>query len=91
MECQLNALRKCITPSAIRKALSHLPKTLDETYDRILKNIPLEYQREASCVLHLLIVSRRPLTLEEVAEAVIVDCENEVFDPENRLRINMTY
>ena len=70
----------------LEKALCQLPKSLDETYNRILNNIPKEYQREAHCVLHLLVISYRPLNLKEVAEAVAVDCENEIFDPEDRLR-----
>lgn len=86
MECQLDSLRKCLTPPAVKRALCQLPKTLDETYNRILNSIPEEYQREARCVLHLLVVSYRPLTLGEVAEAVAVDCENEIFDPADRLR-----
>ena len=70
----------------MRHALRNLPPTLDATYDRILINIPHEYRREAHCALQLLTVSRRPLTLHEVAEAVAIDPERETFDPENRLR-----
>ena len=52
----------------------------------LLINIPKEYEREARCVLHLLVISYRPLNLKEMAEAVAVDCENEIFDSEDRLR-----
>ncbi|OCL00076.1 uncharacterized protein K441DRAFT_725738 [Cenococcum geophilum 1.58] len=31
VECQLNAPRKCLKPSAVKKALSTLPKSLDGT------------------------------------------------------------
>ena len=86
MECQLEALRKCLTVSSVRHALCNLPPTLDATYERILINIPQEYRREAHCTLQLLTVSRRPLKLHEVAEAVAIDPEREIFDPENRLR-----
>lgn len=85
VECQLETLRKCITVAAIEKALTGLPKTLDDTYNRILDSIPEEYQKEAFCVMQLLTVSYHPLTIAEVAEAVAIDCENEEFDPENRL------
>lgn len=85
VECQLDSLRKCITPSSVRKTLLQLPKTLDQTYDRILKSIPDEYRREVDCVMHLLVVSYRPLTIAEVAEAVAVDCENDRFDPGDRM------
>ncbi|KAH6665710.1 hypothetical protein B0J14DRAFT_605694 [Halenospora varia] len=43
--CQLDALQKCLTPHATRKSLSGLPKTLDETYDRIPCSIDQEYFR----------------------------------------------
>ena len=86
VECQLESLKRCLTPSAVRRTLSTLPKTMDDTYLRILKGIPGEYQKEVRCVLHLLFVSFRPLTLKEVAEALAVDYEAEVFDAENRLR-----
>jgi hypothetical protein len=86
VECQLETLRKCLSALAIRKTLSTLPKTLDETYDRILCNIPEEYHKEAGSVLQLLAVSFRPLTLEEVAEAIAIDSETEVFRVENRLQ-----
>jgi hypothetical protein len=86
VECQLNALRKCFTPSAIRSTLEELPETLDETYNRILNNIPRYYRKEAFFVMQLVAVSYRPLTLSEVADAAVVNCENEKFDPGNRLR-----
>jgi hypothetical protein len=86
VECQLETLKKCLTVAAVRKALQELPRTLDDTYNRILDNIPEEYRKEAICVMRLLAVSFRPLTIEEVAEATAVDVENEEFDTENRLR-----
>ena len=36
--CQLEVLRHCLPPS-IRGILDELPETLDETYERVLKNI----------------------------------------------------
>jgi hypothetical protein len=83
--CQLDTLRKCVKPSAIKQALRELPKTLDETYDRILNGIPDEFRQDAQGVMRLLAFSARPLSLQEVAEAVAVDVDNECFDPENRL------
>ena len=41
--CQLDALRKCLTTGHIKKALQQLPKTLDDTYNRILDQIDDEY------------------------------------------------
>jgi hypothetical protein len=86
VECQLESLKRCLSPAVVRKTLSQLPKTLDETYNRILKCVPSEYRREVRCALHLLVISCRPLTLYEVAEAVAVGYEDDKFDVENRLR-----
>ena len=81
MECQLNVLKGCINLLEIRRALASLPKTLDDTYARILQMIPENHRKVAHAVLQLLAVSFRPLTVEEVAEAIAVDYENEKFDP----------
>lgn len=72
--------------SAVRVTLRELPDTLDETYERILINVPKQYVKEAQCALQFLAVSLRPLTIDQVAEAVAVDVENEIFDSGNRLR-----
>ncbi|PMD59680.1 uncharacterized protein K444DRAFT_529781, partial [Hyaloscypha bicolor E] len=42
--CQLDILKRLHTLPEIRLALTQLPKTLDETYERILCNIPPESQ-----------------------------------------------
>lgn len=82
----MESLRKCIKPSALRLALRELPKTLDETYDRIIESIPNVYKKEGHAILQLLAFSERQLSLSEVAEAVTVDLEKQCFDPEDRLR-----
>ena len=70
----------------LRKALASLPKTLDETYIRILSNIDEEHRGYASKILHWLAYSARPLKLQEVAEVIAIDSqESPRFDPENRL------
>jgi hypothetical protein len=58
LECQLEALRKCLTVASVRDALRHLPSTLDATYDRIMSNIHQEYRKEAHCALQLLTSSQ---------------------------------
>src|SRR5277367_4512092 len=83
--CQLDTLRRCLKPSAVRKTLKELPKTLDETYDRILLNIPHDYHHDAQVVFSLLAFAHRPISLLEAAEAVAIDLENGSFDPRNRL------
>lgn len=84
--CQLETLRKCLKLSTLRLALRELPKTLEETYDRILESIPEVYKKEGHAILQLLAFSERRLSLGEVAEAVTVDLEAQCFDPEDKLR-----
>ncbi|MCJ1345324.1 hypothetical protein MMC31_003531, partial [Peltigera leucophlebia] len=83
--CQLDVLKKYKNPSALGKALKSLPETLHETYDRILLNIDVDYQEMARCALIWLAFSKRPLTIKEVAEAAILNPEQDpAFDPENK-------
>lgn len=86
MFCQLDALKRCKNKSALVKALESLPKTLDDTYARILTSIEEDYQQEARRALIWLAFSKRPLRIQEVAEAAVVDPElSPPFDPEDRL------
>ena len=84
--CQLESLRKCIRPHSVRETLKTLPKTLDETYERILTSIDQEYYREAVSALTWLLFSERPMTLDELAEVMIIDPRGSpAFDPNERL------
>ena len=65
--CQLDNLRRCM-PSSIRKALDELPVTLDDTYERILQNIPKQKWQHAHRLFQCMIVARLPLRVEELAE-----------------------
>jgi hypothetical protein len=38
VSCQLETLRYCLLPS-VRRTLDELPESLDETYERVLKEI----------------------------------------------------
>ena len=70
--CQLDMLRHTVEPD-VRAILAKLPKTLDETYERVLKDIH-ENNRERACrLLHCLAVSVRPLRVEELAEILTFD------------------
>ena len=84
-ECQITALRLCKTEASIRKALKQLPRTLDETYDRILLRIPEEDRQMARSALLWLAFSERPLYLDEVAEAAILSPGFCTLNPEDRL------
>ena len=67
MYCQLDNLRRCM-PSSIRKALNELPDTLDDTYERILQNIPKQKWQHAQRLFQCMVAAIRPLRVEELAE-----------------------
>ncbi|KAN0141499.1 hypothetical protein V8E53_000744, partial [Lactarius tabidus] len=70
--CQLDMLRHTVQPD-VRAILAKLPKTLDETYERVLNDIN-ENNREHACrLLHCLAVAVRPLRVEELAEILTFD------------------
>lgn len=86
MSCQLESLRKCLRPSNARQTLKVLPKTLDDTYDRILLNTDEEYFSEAFRALTWLLFSARPLWLDELAEVMTIEpSSSPAFDPDERL------
>ena len=73
--CQLEMLRNCLAPS-LRRQLNELPKSLDETYERVLKEIESTNQgRHARRLLHCLAVAIRPLSVAELAEVLAVDLD----------------
>jgi ankyrin repeat protein len=69
---QLEILRQCLPPS-VRRVLDELPETLDETYERVLKDIKKVNREHAIRLLHCLTVAIRPLRVEELAEVLAVD------------------
>ena len=72
MYCQLEALRHCL-PSSVGKILEELPETLDETYERVLKEINKANRDHAHRLLQFLTVALRPLRVEELAEVLAID------------------
>ena len=62
-----------------------LPKTLDETYSRILCNIPDEYSDYAVSILRWLAYAERPLRLAELGEPIAVNLSGDLwFDADIR-------
>ena len=72
MYCQLEALRHCLPPS-VRGILEDLPETLDETYERVLREINKANREHARRLLQCLTVALRPLRVEELAEVLAID------------------
>ena len=85
MFCQLEVLRHCF-PSSVRYMLEELPESLDETYERILKEIRKPNQGHAHRLLQCLVVAARPLRVEELAEILTFD-----FNVEGIPKLNLSW
>ena len=57
----------------MRRTLEELPESLDETYERVLKEIKKPNHEHALHLLQCLVVAVRPLRVEELAEVLAVD------------------
>lgn len=65
VSCQLNVLERCLNLDTLQRALQSLPKDLNETYTRILKNLPSEHAHDTMRLLQFLTYSERPLRMSE--------------------------
>ncbi|THY69692.1 Pfs, NACHT and ankyrin domain protein [Aureobasidium pullulans] len=86
--CQFAMIEKCLDYPSLCEALEALPKTLEGTYERMLKDIPEVNFQHATTLLNMLIWSdqKKPLRLKEVVDAIAVRADrNVVFDPINRM------
>ncbi|EHA26164.1 hypothetical protein ASPNIDRAFT_36409 [Aspergillus niger ATCC 1015] len=73
---QLKQLGKCMSPEAIRECLGALPKTLDETYDRLYEEIEENPPHDRDLALRALkwvLAAREPLSRELLLEAVRIN------------------
>ena len=73
--CQLEVLRDCL-PSSVRRFLEELPESLDETYERVLREIKKPNRDHARRLLQCLVVAIRPLRVEELAEVLAIDFDD---------------
>ena len=71
----MEVLRDCL-PSSVRQTLKELPESLDETYERILREIKKPNRAHALRVLQCLVVAIRPLRVAELAELLAVDFDD---------------
>jgi hypothetical protein len=74
--CQLEVLRHCF-PSSVQRILEELPESLDETYERILREIRKTNQGHAHRLLQCLVAAVRPLKVQELAEVLAFDFNTE--------------
>ncbi|TVY83746.1 Ankyrin repeat domain-containing protein [Lachnellula suecica] len=85
INCQIDHLCKFKTHNAIREALKSLPKTLEDTYLRILQSIEEVDSAAVQKLLKWLVRGTRELTMKELASAIAVDpqAENDCLDPDD--------
>ncbi len=82
MVCQIDRLRRTL-PASIRKVLNDLPKTLDETYRGTLLGIDEVKREYAQRLFRCLMVSIRPLRVEELAEILAIQFDDEALNTFN--------
>ena len=70
--CQLEMLRNCL-PQNVRRILRELPASLDETYERMLRELMNVNPDQVYRLLQCITVSIRPLRVEELAEILALD------------------
>ena len=85
VSCQVHYLSKQLTGSAVRRALHHIPEDLNRTYEQMLLRIPSENREMVYRVLLWLSFAKRPLKLKELAEAVILEEDQQDIDDDDRL------
>ncbi|KAI6887757.1 Pfs, NACHT and ankyrin domain protein [Hortaea werneckii] len=87
--CQLDTLAHCLTRGKVRRALQDLPKTLYDTYDRmILKIDESPNGEEALNILRFLTFAQRPLSAEELLEVtgIVLTDGDPIFDKDEVLQ-----
>jgi ankyrin repeat protein len=70
--CQLEMLRNCL-PKNVRRILRELPASLDETYERMLREILEVNADDVYRLLQCIAVSTRPLGVDELAEVLALN------------------
>lgn len=78
VSCQLDLVAECRDSRKLELVLTRLPKTLYQTYDRMLERIDVDDRELAFRLLRFLIYSPRPLSLDEAADVLIVDTHQDV-------------
>lgn len=69
----------------MQNTLLSLPSDLNETYARILENIPTERKDQTMRLIQFLVYSSRPLALEEAVDVVAVRVDEGDFNVNDRL------
>jgi len=83
--CCLDQISKCRSDASVRNALVSLPRTLEETYERMLCSIPNEDKPLAIRVFQWLVARCGGTTLNHVLEILAVEIDQRWLDLDNRL------
>lgn len=80
---QIASLCEARTDEAIRRALVELPRSLPETFSRILERSAkgMSGQLYQKRIFEFVIAARRPLTTDELREALSVTPGHDIWDP----------
>ena len=87
----IDSLSTKLTVKAVREALQHLPKDLNQTYDETMKRIDSqkEDERDLACqVLMWVANSKRLLSVGELQEALAIESGSTTLDVDNLLDID---
>jgi hypothetical protein len=83
VKCQIDTIRPLKRPKIVREVLETLPKTLDETYERILLRLSTETEDnlvQLRRTLAFVTFAKRPMTVAELAQAVVVEIRGKRLD-----------
>ena len=72
-----------------KRIIDQLPQTLTATYENFLLGISIEYRPLATMLLHLLVGSSRPLTLEEMRILIAIQDHNSLTAMEDDAQPNI--
>ncbi|KAG9758549.1 purine and uridine phosphorylase, partial [Aureobasidium melanogenum] len=89
--CQIDALKDCFDYPTLQWVLRNLPKNLDDTYARILENIPEEHIDQTMKILNILVWSSESwaFSVSQMMDAIAINLDEDPgFDPNNRIPIS---
>ncbi|OQV01834.1 NACHT domain-containing protein [Cladophialophora immunda] len=85
VQCQLDEMSRLRTDAALKRALNQLPLSIEASYLRIIDSIAREDIPFATRALLWLAHASTPLTLPELAEAVVLEPDFDELDPDSKL------
>ena len=85
---QLEELRDCHSIRELREQMENLPRSLYDTYDKILSKLSNKHRETAGTFLRWLAFCAHPPQLQELAEVICVDF---TADPRPRFCPDMRY